>query len=69
MTWDNYGTWHIDHRIPCAAFNILDPVEQKACFYYKNLQALWARDNVIKKDKYSEEEKSAYMEKIKPLII
>ena len=69
MTWENYGNWHIDHKIPCAAFNILDPIEKKACFYYKNLQALWAKDNVIKKDKYSEEEKSAYMEKIKFLIV
>jgi hypothetical protein len=64
MSWDNYGTWHIDHKIPCAAFNMLDPKEQKACFYYKNLQALWAKDNVIKKDKYTEEDKVHYLKEL-----
>lgn len=61
MTWDNYGEWHIDHRIPCAAFNFEDESEVYACFYYKNLQALWARDNIKKKDTYEKEEKDKYM--------
>lgn len=61
MTWDNYGEWHIDHKIPCDAFNMEDVFEQKACFYYKNLQALWARDNIIKKNSYSEEDKLNYI--------
>lgn len=61
MTWENYGRWHIDHKIPCAAFDMDDPIEQKACFYYKNLQALWARDNIIKKHSYSEEDKRSYL--------
>lgn len=61
MTWDNYGEWHIDHKLPCAAFNMDDPFEQKACFYYKNLQALWARDNIAKKDTYSEKDFREYL--------
>lgn len=58
MSWDNYGEWHIDHIIPCAAFGI---DEMKACWYYKNLQALWAKDNIIKKDNYKEEDKINYL--------
>lgn len=61
MSWENYGQWHIDHKIPCAAFDLSNDLEMKACFHYKNLQALWARDNVIKKDKFNIEEKNDYI--------
>jgi len=50
MTWANHGlhTWHIDHRIPCAEFDLRDPEQQKKCFNYTNLQPLWALDNLHK---------------------
>lgn len=48
MTWENYGKWHVDHVKPCARFDCFDPVQQKACFYYRNLQPLWAVDNLRK---------------------
>ena len=48
MTWNNHGEWHIDHIIPCASFNLRCPVQQLACFNYKNLQPLWASDNMSK---------------------
>jgi hypothetical protein len=51
MSWGNYGEWHIDHRIPCAAFDLSDPEQQKICFHYTNLQPLWMLDNVRKGDK------------------
>ena len=51
MNWDNYGQWHIDHIRPCASFNLLDPIEQKICFHYTNLQPLWAEDNLKKSNK------------------
>lgn len=53
MTWENYGLygWHIDHIKPCASFDLTDPVQQKLCFHYTNLQPLWAKDNWEKKDK------------------
>tara|TARA_R110002012_G_C11438674_1_gene590307 strand:- start:44 stop:736 length:693 start_codon:yes stop_codon:yes gene_type:complete len=48
MSWDNYGKWHMDHIIPCAAFDLRCPVQQLACCHYKNLQPLWAFDNMSK---------------------
>jgi len=54
MNWDNYGVgvtkWQIDHIIPCAVFDLTDPVEQKQCFHYTNLQPLWQIDNIRKSD-------------------
>ena len=48
MTWSNYGKWHIDHIRPCASFDLSKPKEQRKCFHYKNLQPLWAEDNLKK---------------------
>lgn len=55
MTWENYGYegWHIDHKRPCASFNLLDLAQQRQCFHYTNLQPLWAIDNFTKRDKIS----------------
>ena len=57
MTWENRDKWHIDHRVPCVAFNLLDPLEQRYCFWYKNQQPMWATDNLSKHAKYKEEDK------------
>jgi hypothetical protein len=51
MTWDNYGLWHIDHIKPCASFDLVCPVQQLSCFHYKNLQPLWASENMSKGSK------------------
>lgn len=48
MSWDNYGKWHVDHIIPCNAFNLIKESEQKKCFHHTNLQPLWAVDNLRK---------------------
>jgi hypothetical protein len=48
MSWDNYGEWHIDHILPCSSFDLADIEQQKICFNYKNLQPLWAEDNLRK---------------------
>ena len=51
MTWDNYGKWHVDHIVPCSAWDLTDTEGQKECFYYLNLQPLWAKDNLSKGSK------------------
>jgi len=40
MTWQNHGQWHIDRRVPCAAFDLTDAEQQKICFYFSNMQPL-----------------------------
>jgi len=54
MSWENYGEWHVDHIKPCVSFNLEDPEEQKKCFHWTNLQALWALDNLRKGDKWED---------------
>ena len=53
MTWENYGKWHIDHRIPVSLFNIQGIKSKgfKRCWALENLQPLWAKDNHSKSNK------------------
>ena len=53
MNWENCGLdgWEIDHKQPCASFDLSDPKQQKSCFNYMNLQPLWAEENRSKADK------------------
>lgn len=50
MSWDNYGKWHIDHKIADCKFNYksVDDEEFQECWALKNLQPLWAIDNLRK---------------------
>lgn len=52
MTWQNYGpTWHIDHIIPCSAFDLTQPAHVRQCFHFTNLRPLWAKANSRKRAK------------------
>lgn len=53
MTWENYGQWHIDHKTPVSVFNYECPedVDFKKCWALKNLQPMWALDNIRKYNK------------------
>jgi hypothetical protein len=51
MTWENYGQWHVDHIVPCDAFDLSIGENQKICFHYTNLQPLWKLDNMKKSNK------------------
>lgn len=50
MNWENYGQWHIDHKTPIVAFNFEKPedIDFKKCWALKNLQPLWATENISK---------------------
>lgn len=50
MNWGNYGEWHIDHIKPLASAETKEELE--SLFNYKNLQPLWAKDNLSKGGKY-----------------
>lgn len=62
MNWENYGNpngdhtecWHVDHIRPCASFDLSDPIEQRECFHYTNLQPLWGKDNLSKGGKWDD---------------
>ena len=59
MSWRQFHLLHVDHRVPCKAWDLSSPLDQRVCFWYKNLQPLFAKDNIKKKDKYKEEDKQA----------
>ena len=54
MTWDNQGEWHIDHRKPCASFDLTNKEDQRKCFHYTNLQPLWGKENREKSATFNE---------------
>jgi len=50
MTWENMGEWHIDHKTPISVFNFTKPehLDFKRCWALKNLQPMWAEENLSK---------------------
>lgn len=58
MSWDTYGFygWHIDHIRPCSSFDLIQEDQQRVCFNYKNLQPLWAAENLSKGNRWEGEE-------------
>lgn len=49
MSWDRRKELHIDHIIPCCAFDLTLKEEQRRCFHYTNLRMLWSQDNLNKR--------------------
>ena len=52
MTWKNFGKWHIDHIKPMSHFDLMKVKDQYLCCNYKNLQPMWATDNLSKGNRY-----------------
>jgi len=50
MTRENYGKggWDVDHIKACAKFDLTDPVQQRICFHWSNLQPLEHIENLKK---------------------
>jgi len=49
MSWENWGKWHVDHKIPVSKFSKDTPVS--VINSLDNLQPLWAFDNLSKSNK------------------
>lgn len=52
MSWNNYGKWHIDHKIPKSKFQFTNSEDKEfqECWALENLQPLWAEENWKKSD-------------------
>lgn len=48
MSWDNYGEWHIDHKIPVSWFLNKGETRPHIINALSNLQPLWAEENMSK---------------------
>ncbi len=50
MTWENYGEWHVDHRMPISSFNFesVDDDSFIKCWSLDNLQPMWGKENIVK---------------------
>ena len=53
MTWDNYGEWHVDHKLPITHFNISEMGDSEfiKCWSLDNLQPMWGDENIKKSNK------------------
>jgi len=49
MSWENYGEWHLDHKIPQSNFKFtsFEDNDFKECWSLTNLQPLWATTREI----------------------
>lgn len=67
--WEDHGKkFEIDHIVPVSAFDLLDPVQQRVCFHYTNLQPLPQKENLKKGAKYSDKELDALKERLSPEV-
>ena len=53
MTWDNYGIWHVDHKLPITSFDIEEMGDEQfmKCWCLDNLQPMWGEENIRKSNK------------------
>jgi len=51
MSWENYGDWHMDHKIPVSWG--IDEEEIILLNHFTNFQPLWSFDNQSKGNRYS----------------
>lgn len=52
MSWDNYGEWHIDHKIPISRFIERGETRPHIVNALSNLQPMWASDNLSKGNRW-----------------
>ncbi len=68
-SFDNYGKlWHMDHIIPCNAFDISDDEQVRQCFHWSNLAPLESSANMSKNDKICVDTIRFYRERAREFI-
>ena len=76
MSWKKYGFYndsngkkqigfHLDHIIPCIAFDLTKEENVYLCFYWKNYQPMWGIENIIKNGTYNEKDKLDYINSVR----
>jgi len=61
MSWERIAEIHIDHRLPVSAATT--EAEMLALNHHRNLQPMWAKDNLAKSDSYCPKELADYFAK------
>ena len=64
MSWQRMSEIHIDHRLPLSAANTEEEI--LVLNHYRNLQPLWATENLAKSDSYCPDDLAAYFKKHLP---
>jgi hypothetical protein len=54
MSWDNPGSFHIDHIVPLAALDLADPAQLKVACNWQNLRPISPKKNMSKGAKLTE---------------
>ena len=69
MSWSNWSQegWHLDHIRPCSSFKLEDKEKRFVCFNWRNLQPIWARENLSKGDNYTPLDEVAWVERMQAL--
>jgi len=63
MSWDNFGEWHIDHKIPLAKLDPKNDKHFKIANHFCNLQPMWAEENLRKSSKVTPGYGVAYLKR------
>lgn len=63
MNWDNYGEWHIDHKIPISS--AANQSETELLCHYLNMQPMWASANIAKSASFCAKEKAEMLSEIR----
>ena len=54
MSWDNPGSYHIDHIVPVSSFDLTDIQQQRVAFNWQNMRPLTPKKNLSKGAKLTE---------------
>ena len=48
MTWETYGSWHLDHKLPVSAFDTRNAAHCLVLCHYSNIMPMWGHLNLAK---------------------